>query len=101
MTQSVFQQCLEKTVKALLVLNDIGFPKTHDINSLVKLLPEAIQLPLSDYEQELLTYYSTSSRYPGDPEPYTRIDAENAVYIAKKIRDRIKIMFPPETSSSP
>ena len=33
------QQCIEKYLKALLVLRAIDFPKTHDLEKLVSLLP--------------------------------------------------------------
>jgi HEPN domain-containing protein len=33
------QQCIEKYLKALLVLRAIDFPRTHDLEKLVSLLP--------------------------------------------------------------
>jgi HEPN domain-containing protein len=36
------QQCVEKYIKAFLVYKDIDFPRTHDIEHLVSLLPENI-----------------------------------------------------------
>lgn len=33
------QQCIEKYIKALLVLRGIDFPKTHDLREIRKLLP--------------------------------------------------------------
>jgi len=41
------QQCVEKYLKAFLVWKGIDFPKTHDIEHLVSLLPENIWLRLS------------------------------------------------------
>jgi HEPN domain-containing protein len=41
------QQCVEKYLKAFLVCKGIDFPKTHDIEHLVALLPESIWLHLS------------------------------------------------------
>ena len=60
------QQCVEKYLKAFLVIKNIDFPRTHDIEYLVSLLPENIWLRLSIEEQRRLTAYATVTRYPGD-----------------------------------
>jgi HEPN domain-containing protein len=62
------QQCVEKYLKAFLVVKDIDFPRTHDIEKLVSLLPEDIWLRLSIEEQRRLTSYATVTRYPGEYE---------------------------------
>jgi HEPN domain-containing protein len=36
------QQCVEKYLKAFLVYKGIDFPRTHDVERLVALLPESI-----------------------------------------------------------
>jgi HEPN domain-containing protein len=59
------QQCVEKYVKALLVLHGVDFPRTHDLEALVGLLPRRIEPPLTLDEQDLLTEYATGARYPG------------------------------------
>ena len=59
------QQCSEKYLKALMVWKGIPFPKTHDLSSLIALLPKDLQNLLSVEEQELLTEYATVTRYPG------------------------------------
>jgi HEPN domain-containing protein len=46
------QQCVEKYLKAFLVVEDIDFPRTHDIERLVSLLPAIIWLKLSIEEQK-------------------------------------------------
>lgn len=47
------QQCAEKYVKALLVLDGIPFPKTHDLERLVSLVPSATRPSLTLAEQAL------------------------------------------------
>ncbi len=44
------QQCVEKYLKALLVLHSIDFPKTHDLQALVGMVPIScgLNLPISD-----------------------------------------------------
>jgi HEPN domain-containing protein len=39
------QQAVEKAVKAVLVFKSIPFPKTHNIRTLIDLLPEELNLP--------------------------------------------------------
>src|SRR4030043_2141050 len=63
------QQCVEKYLKAFLVYKAIDFPKTHDIERLVSLLPENIWLRLSITEQRLLTTYAAVTRYPREYDP--------------------------------
>ena len=61
------QQCIEKYLKALLVLNKQDFPKTHD---LIELLEIAIKKdPLLDAfrpDLRILNPFSVQFRYPGE-----------------------------------
>ena len=59
------QQCVEKYLKALLVLDGTDFPKTHDIGELVALVRRGFDSGLSSEEQRRLTIYATVTRYPG------------------------------------
>jgi HEPN domain-containing protein len=60
------QQCVEKYLKALLVLKGIDFPKTHDVSRIVSFLPKSVGIKLTAEEQGRLTSYATVTRYPGD-----------------------------------
>ena len=53
------QQCVEKYLKALLVLFEIDFPRTHELKTLIELLPASARPPLGSAEQDLLTEYAT------------------------------------------
>jgi HEPN domain-containing protein len=88
------QQCVEKLIKALLVVRGIDFPKTHDIEKLVSLMPldAIISLPVS--EQRTLSIYGTVTRYPGDYEPVSVKDARAAVSRAKRIRRELRPLLP-------
>jgi HEPN domain-containing protein len=88
------QQCVEKYIKALLVLKGTDFPKTHDIARLMALLPAVWRPRITDAEQEKLTDYAAVSRYPGDYEPITPSEAQNAVKIARRIRKEIRVVLP-------
>jgi hypothetical protein len=53
------QQCVEKYLKALLVLNRTDFPKTHDIRRLTGMLPPRLRPDLSEAERDTMTLYAT------------------------------------------
>lgn len=89
------QQCVEKYLKALMVLHGVDFPKIHSIPELLALVPAAVRPDLSAEEQERLTDYATICRYPGDLEPLTRDEAESAVKVARKVREAVRKHLPP------
>ena len=88
------QQTVEKYLKALLVLQGIDFPKTHDIEDLIALLPEGFRPALSEADQGLLTDYATTTRYPGDYEPVSLSEARRAVAMARRVRREIRRLLP-------
>jgi HEPN domain-containing protein len=63
------QQCVEKYLKAMLVLNAIEFPRTHQISLLLALVPAQVRPVLTPQEQDRLTEYAVTTRYPGDYDP--------------------------------
>lgn len=62
------QQAAEKLVKALLVLLDQDFPRTHDIAALIGLIPphHPLRNELTHFRQ--LTPYAVAYRYPAEDE---------------------------------
>lgn len=84
------QQCIEKYLKAHLLFIGGDIPKIHDLSQLAKNLPHSEQkkLPMADLPK--LTAYAIESRYPGDWDPITAIEATNALKITEHIRDIIK-----------
>ncbi len=61
------QQSVEKALKALLVFYGTNFPKTHDIEFLLKLLKQNhIAIPKQVDKSKVLSLYAVISRYPGD-----------------------------------
>ena len=77
------QQVVEKYLKALLVFKGIPFPKTHNIEDIIALLPPGSRPKLTEKEQDKLTEYATVTRYPGDYEPIPLDEAKKAVRIAR------------------
>lgn len=93
------QQCVEKYLKAFLVVKSIDFPKTHDVERLVSMLPESIWLKLSIEEQRRLTDYATITRYPGDYEPIQLPEAKHSLALARRVRKALRNLLPKEVLS--
>ncbi len=91
------QQCVEKYLKAYLVLEGTDFPKTHDVERVWNLLPEGARPKLSLEDQRRLTAYATFMRYPGDYEPVSLTEARRAVRIARRVRTAIRKLLPKES----
>ena len=91
------QQCVEKYVKALLTLHGIEFSRIHHISALVALLPARVRPDLTPEEQERLTDYAVSARYPGDYEPIPLAEARQAVQISRRARKQIRKWLPKES----
>ena len=87
------QQCIEKYLKAMLVLRAIDFPRTHDLEKLVSLLPATARAGLIADEQAKLTEYATGARYPGWGE-IPLAEAKRAVAMARRVRREIRRMLP-------
>jgi HEPN domain-containing protein len=88
------QQCVEKYLKALLVLNDIEFSRTHQISTLLALVPASIRPVLTPQEQDLLTEYAVTTRYPGDYDPISHEEARQAVQLARRLRNQVRPRLP-------
>ena len=79
------QQCAEKYLKALLILKDVDFPKTHDLPTLNTLCNQnSILTGLDPQQLADLTKYAVQARYPGN-QP-TLEEAKEAIEIAKSVR---------------
>jgi HEPN domain-containing protein len=83
------QQCVEKYLKAFLVSLGIPFPKRHDIETLVGLMPKHARVSLTVEQQRRLTDYATVTRYPGPYKPVTLSEAKEAVKLARRTKREI------------
>jgi len=90
------QQCVEKYLKAFLVFGEIDFPKTHDIEELISLIPDRYRPELLIQDQRRLTAYATVTRYPGGYEPIKLSEARQAVKLARRMRKAIRGHLPKE-----
>ena len=86
------QQCIEKYLKALLVLKKLDFPKTHDLLDLLAILTDIE--PLLDVlkpELRILNPFSVQFRYPG--ESATVKESQKALSAMKHVRKFLKDRF--------
>jgi HEPN domain-containing protein len=95
------QQAAEKYLKAFLVWHQIEFPKTHDIEALLRLTGKVDEkLPEILRDAVILTPYGVDYRYPGDYPEVTRTDAETAFQLAKRVRAEVRSRLPSHTLKS-
>ena len=79
------QQCVEKSLKALLIFYDIEFPRTHSINVLLKLLENKIEnIPDDIADGVILNDYAVETRYPGFYEPVSEEEFKKSLELAEK-----------------
>jgi HEPN domain-containing protein len=79
------QQAVEKLLKALLVLVDEPFPRTHDLLQLLQRLPADLALPIPLDDLAPLNRYSVEARYPVGEEPLTGEEARAALKVARQV----------------
>ncbi len=90
------QQTAEKHIKAVLTLHSVPFPKTHDLTELLRLVPPVGDLGLAGTEVAELNVYAITTRYPGERDPFDRLEAESAVALAHRVRDAARLRLPAE-----
>ncbi|OGV95004.1 MAG: hypothetical protein A3K19_26565, partial [Lentisphaerae bacterium RIFOXYB12_FULL_65_16] len=95
------QQCVEKYLKALLVLNGVSFPKTHDIEDILALVPAPCRPDLSIDDQARLTNYATVACYPGGQPPIALAEARCAVSTARRVRRDVRRLLPRQALRRP
>jgi HEPN domain-containing protein len=89
------QQAAEKALKALLVRQQIDFPRTHSVGVLLALLDGAGINGVQDLiDATSLTRYAVSARYPGEEEPVGRADAQEAAALATRVFDWVVARLP-------
>ena len=88
------QQCAEKYLKARLVMAGIEFPRTHNIATIVSLLPSHVRPDLSENDQNFLTVYAVQTRYPGGYDGSSLAEARVAVRHARRVRSQMRKGLP-------
>jgi HEPN domain-containing protein len=79
------QQAAEKALKAVLVLLEIEFPFTHDLDRLRDLIPSGWRVKTEHPDLAGLTIWAVEARYPGDMPDVVEADAYEALRQAEAI----------------
>ena len=79
------QQAAEKALKAVLIAKGVPPPKTHNIRTLLDLLPHEVIAPQEIEDAASLTDYAVISRYPGDFESVNEEEYKEAVRLAETV----------------
>lgn len=83
------QQCVEKYLKAILVLYKLDFPKTHDLMELLEIaLKKEPMLDIFRSDLRFLNPFSVPVRYPG--ESITVEESKVALKIMRRLRKYLK-----------
>lgn len=67
------------------MFRSIDFPKSHDIEAIVRLLPAGVLADWPLREQRQLTMYAVITRYPGGYPEISLADAREALRIARQV----------------
>lgn len=81
------QQAAEKSLKAVLIFEQIKFPFRHDLDELRNLVPEGWVLSRCPVDLAELTEWAVEARYPTDDDDPIWEDAQRAVAQAKAVYD--------------
>ena len=90
------QQCVEKYLKGWLVSRRLDVLQSHDLVVLLNLALAAEFRGANPHDVQPLNRYTIEARYPGDWDPIDRSEAEQAVAMARRIREAVRALLPPE-----
>ena len=79
------QQAAEKALKAVPIAGSIPFPRTHNITTLLELIPDECAVPQRVQEAVVLTDYAVAARYPGAYEPIEDEELGEALTVAEAV----------------
>lgn len=79
------QQAAEKSLKAVLIHHSIAPPRTHNLETLIDLLPPTMPRTHALLQSARLTVFATSARYPGSEENVEEAEYTQAVRLAQDV----------------
>ncbi len=79
------QQCAEKSIKAILVFEEVDFPKNHDLDRLRDLIPAGWKFKELFPELAELTIWAVESRYPGLTPDVLESEARETLHLAEAV----------------
>ena len=83
------QQSAEKAIKAVLVFSQIDFPRTHDLEALLQIVPDEWKVKESRVDLPPLSEWAVEARYPGDWPEATMEEAQKALNLAKRVYELV------------
>jgi HEPN domain-containing protein len=83
------QQCGEKAIKAILVFEEVNFPKNHDLDRLRDLVPEGWKVKEQFPDLAELTIWAVESRYPGNTPDVLEYEARETLLLAEAVFDTV------------
>ena len=83
------QQCAEKAIKAILVFEEVNFPKIHDLDRLRDLVPKGWKVKEQFPDLAELTIWAVESRYPGDIPDIVEQEARETLSLAEAVFDSV------------
>jgi HEPN domain-containing protein len=92
------QQCMEKYLKAVLIFEEVEFPRTHDLVVLFNLSLILKSLGINIQDLQPLNRYSIEARYPGDWEHVEEAEAKSALERVSAPRSVIRSFLLPQIS---
>ena len=91
------QQASEKSLKALLIYNEIKFRFVHDLGELFNTLEKnQIFIPEKIKEAVILSGYAVETRYPFPSQPVTKNDYVEAIAISEKVYNWVAEQIDPQ-----
>jgi HEPN domain-containing protein len=79
------QQVAEKSLRAVLVFQELEYPFTHDLDRLRESLPAGWRVKVEFPHLYSLSIWAVESRYPGDLPPVVEGDARQALELAGSV----------------
>ena len=83
------QQAAEKAIKAVLVFEEVDFPKNHDLDRLRDLIPDGWKVKKTFPDLAALTIWAVESRYPGDVPDVVEAEARETFSLAQNVYQTI------------
>ena len=84
------QQTAEKAIKAILVFEEVNFPKSHDLDRLRDMIPNGWKFKKIFPDLAELTIWAVESRYPGDTPDVVEYEALQTLHLAESVFDAVK-----------
>jgi len=85
------QQAAENFLKAVLVRNQVEFPKIHNLKEILDLVATVEPLLAAALRPaEVLTEYAVDPRYPGDYPKVTSETVRTALAVASQVREAVR-----------